>query len=293
MPTGRYSMVAVHGDRTPACALLALALSLAALHTARGADVVTNAPPVAAPTNIPPLGFQVGEELVYRVYWGFIPVAESRITTEWVQEDGRTLLAIRMRTVSNRVIEKIYPVDDFIESVVDPATFLPLRFTKKLSEGRYRAHQITTFAHTNLTAHWESKIHPSQKDFAIEPDTRDIVSFMYSMRSQRFRPGDDKHYRVMADEKIYDLWVHARVDEKVDLPNFGEISSVKIEPEAAFQGFFVREGKGWLWVSNDGRRLCTKMVATIPVANIKVLLWEVNGPGDDFWTRKTKANAAP
>ena len=52
-----------------------------------------------------------------------VSVGTCRITTQWVEEDGRTLLAIRYRTRSNKVIAVIYPVDDKIESIVDPETF--------------------------------------------------------------------------------------------------------------------------------------------------------------------------
>ena len=58
----------------------------------------------------------MGETLDYRIYWGVIPVGSSRVTTEWIEEDGRTLIAIRFRTKSNDVLSKIYPVDDFAGS---------------------------------------------------------------------------------------------------------------------------------------------------------------------------------
>jgi hypothetical protein len=234
------------------------------------------------------LWFPVGEELVYRVYWGIIPVGTTRITTEWVEEDGRRRLAIRYRTISNKVVEKIYPVDDVIESVIDPVMFRSVRYTKKLSEGRYRTEEVTTFDYDRLMAHWENKVRPKTRDFPIQPDTRDLVAFMYYMRSQPFTVGEKRQYQVMSDEKLYDLWVSPERVENVKLPCFGPVPSVRVEPEAAFEGLFVRKGRVWVWVSEDGRRVCTKLVGSVPVASIKALLWEVRGPGDDFWIRKTR-----
>jgi hypothetical protein len=92
----------------------------------------------------------------------------------------------------------------------------------------------------------------------------------------------------MADDKIYDLFVKALGEETVKLATFGAVKSMKLEPTAAFDGLFVRKGRMTVWVSQDKRNLVTRMVAGVPVASIKVVLSEVRGPGDDFWTVKTR-----
>jgi len=234
-----------------------------------------------------PPGFNVGEELVYKVYWGFIPVGKTRIVSRWIEEDGRRLLAIRYRTRSNRFIAAIYPVDDLIESIIDPTTFLPVRFVKKLKEGHRRNDEVTTFDFEKGEAHWVDYFKKRTKTYPIDPDTRDIVSFMYFMRAHRFESGERREFRVMADEKIYDLFVSAGDIEEVKLKRFGRVKSIRLEPEAAFEGLFVRKGKVTVWVSRDDRSLVTRMVGSIPVASIHVVLWEVRGPGDDFWIQRT------
>lgn len=259
-----------------------LGLAWAALAPAGTPARAQEAPPAA--TN---LWFDVGEELIYQVYWGVIHAGETRVTTEWVEHEGRTVLAIRFRTKGNKFIEKIYPVDDFIESLVDPATFLPIRFTKILNEGRHHSDEVTTFDFQNLTARWVNRAKGREKVFAIEPNTRDIVTFMYYLRSRELEPGDEYQYRVMADEKLYDLYLKVGSLDTMKFERFGKVKSVRVEPEAAFQGIFVRKGKLTMWVSKDPRRVCTRMMASIPVANIRVNLDKVRGPGDDFWVRSS------
>lgn len=232
---------------------------------------------------LPELWFPVGEELTYRIYWGVIPVAKTVATSEWVEEDGRTLLAIRYRTRSNKVIATVYPVNDLIESIIDPVTFLPVRFTKKLSEGRYETEETTLFDHEAGEAHWHSFKHDSDKTFPIEKDTRCLVSFSYFLRKKEFVPKEKQEYRVMADDKIYDLWLNVGKYTRVKLPRYGKRSSIEIEPEAAFDGLFIRTGKINLWVSNDERKLLTQATAKVPVASIRLVLDRVRGPGDDHW----------
>lgn len=238
------------------------------------------------PEYIRGLKWPIGEKLTYRIYWGYLPVGTAVGWTEWTERDGRRLLAIRLRTRSNKVIEKIYPVDDTIESLVDPETFLPVQFTKNISEGKHRYYEITVFDRTNLVARWSSPIRNRARTFLIQPDIRDIPTLMYFLRSHTFTPGKREHFKVMADEKVYDLWLNVLNKETVDLPNHGEVSCIRTEPEAAFEGIFVRSGKVWIWVSNDARCLAAKVHATIPVADVRALLWSVEGPGDDRWIKK-------
>jgi len=214
----------------------------------------------------------LGQELHFRIYWGIIPVARTRVWVMPVNSDGRELAAIRVRTRSNAVVEKIYPVNDFLESLVDPDTLLPLRFTKKLSEGRYRCHEVTTFDHRHGKAHWRSLLSGRRKTYAIEPDTRDLLSFMFSLRDAVFDPGEKYHYRVMADEKIYDLWLKAVGHETVRLLDGRHVRCLRLIPEAAFQGLFVRKGRIWVWVPEHPPLVVTRMVARVPVASIKMVL---------------------
>lgn len=229
------------------------------------------------------LWFPVGERIAYRILWGRIPAAVSVASSEWVDHDGRRLLAIRFETKSNRVLSTFYPVDDFIESLVEPETFLPVRFTKRLNEGRYHCDETTEFDHERGVAVFTNNRSGRRREYAIEPDTRDLVSFMYGMRRVELPVGSRREFRVMADEKLYDLTLRAAKKVGIGLPNHGKVNSVQLEPEAAFQGLFVRSGKMTVWVSDDDRRVITKAAIKVPVAHVNLVLDKVSGPGDDAW----------
>ena len=260
-------------------ATLALAAAVSFAHPAWSADR-------------PALWFNVGEELVYKLYWGVIYVGESRVTTQWVEEDGRNLVAIRIRTRSNAFLDRIYRVDDTLESVIDPVTFLPLRFSKVLNEGRYKTDELTTFDHARGKAQWVHRAKGNQKEFEIEPDTRDLITFMYYMRQREFKTGEQEQFRVMADEKLYDVFLNVGPVDAMKMEKYGRVNSVRIVPEAAFQGLFVRKGKITMWVSKDERRIATRVQATVPVADVHINLYEVLGPGTDRWVQGGKTSSA-
>lgn len=233
------------------------------------------------------LWFPVGEKLVYKVYWGLISVGTSVATTEWVEHEGRRLISIKFRTRSNKVLSTIYPVDDTIETLVDPDTFLPVRFRKKMSEGHHRADETFDFDYENLVLTRTKNLTGKVKQFPIKSDTRDLVAFMYHLRGQaaQFEVGVNKVFEVLADEKLYEVNVKPLKEEMVKLPHYGKVKSTRFEPTATFNGLFVRKGKLSLWASSDERRILTKIQAKVPVASVKILLVNVEGPGDDFWIK--------
>ena len=220
------------------------------------------------------LWFTVGETLTYKINWG-VPVGDVVMTTRWVEENGQPLLAIKMRTRSNKFLSTFYPVDDTVESFLDPVTFLPVRFTKVLNEGTYKCDRLTTFDRTNKVARFETEGSAKGEEFAIPEDARDVMSFMYAMRRRRFSPGQTERFQVVDDGKIHDLTVKTVAYEDVKLPRLGKTRSVRIEPEAGFQGLFVRTGKITLWVSDDERRVLTQLTAKAPIGNFKAVLVDV------------------
>ena len=256
-------------------------------------------PPPAASTNAPPevakktqaeldeiaktWVFPIGEEIVYTLYWGIIPVGRATVTASWFEFEGRTLLRVHARAISNSVIAKIYPVDDNMESLIDPVTFLPVKFIKKMSQGRHKYDEEVVFDHVKLKAHWKSFKKNKEKTYDIQPDTRDLLCFLFWMRGRPLKENETLKTKVDTDEKIYDLTINTFTIEKVKLSKYGKREGLKCIPKAEFNGLFVRKGDMTVWVSRDPRAVMLKMIADTPFANVEVKLKEVNGPGKDFW----------
>lgn len=232
------------------------------------------------------LWFPVGEKLIYKLYWGIIPVGRAEFSVEWIEEDGRKLLSLKGNAKTTSIIAKLYPVDDFIESVVDPATFLPIRYVQRLEEGRHLRHDKIIFDHKNSKARWESELDGSSKELEIDSQSRDILCFVYYMRSKGFASGKKEKFRVLADEKVYDLELIGLGHQELKVRGFGKVKCLKMEPKAKFGEIFVRGGRVRLWFSTDTRRLCVKMTGKVPLASIKAFLIEVKGPGNDKWSPK-------
>lgn len=230
------------------------------------------------------LPFLIGEKITYSISWNGVPVACSISTISMDELDGRKVLALRLRTHTNPFFNHIFKVDDFHESLIDPETLLTIRYTKNLKEGKHRCHEVTTFDFDKLLAHYEDQVTGEKNSYPIKSDTRDLLSFLFFMRSELLAPDSTTTYRVMADKKIYDLTLNTSELKKISLPNYKQkVESLKIVPEASFDGLFVRDGKATVWISRDSRRFLTFAKLKVPFGRVRVKLRSVSGPGDDFW----------
>ena len=111
--------------------------------------VLAQNPVLGLPWDDPPpkFWFPVGEEIDYEVFWGIFMVGEATAKAEWIQRDGRRLLSLSMKAESNGIVEKLYPVRETLQTILDPVAFLPLSFEKDSYEGRHHHHELTTFDH--------------------------------------------------------------------------------------------------------------------------------------------------
>jgi hypothetical protein len=232
--------------------------------------------------------FPVGEQLSYKLYWGIIPVGKALFTSEWTEMEGKKYILLRATADTTSLMAKIYPVHDIIESTVDPTNFLPVRYVQKLREGRHKRDDSITFNHTNGIALWENtgKVkpgRPSSAQIAIQPDTRDVLTLAYYMRKKGMTAGQKENFRVVVDNKLYDLELNGLKILPMDAAGREDVECIEVEPKAKFGAIFVRKGDVRLWFSQDPRRVCVKMSAKLPVASVKAILMGVEGPGDDDW----------
>ncbi|TFH17814.1 MAG: DUF3108 domain-containing protein [Lentisphaerales bacterium] len=243
--------------------------------------------PAYAETNT--MWFPVGEKLTYRLYWGIVPVGTAWIGSSWIREEGKPdRISITMRGKTGRIVSALYPVEDFVESIVDAKTFLPIRYTQRLREGKKKRDDVVEFDHAAGKAHWSSESDGKSKDIDIEAETRDVLSFVYYMRSRGIDVGKTEKFQVIVDEDLYELSVTGLGHEKVYMSAFGDVRCLKLEPKAKFGEVFVRQGRLNMWFSADDRKICAKADAEVPLASVKAILRKVEGPGNDLWIKKSK-----
>ncbi|MBQ7251114.1 MAG: DUF3108 domain-containing protein, partial [Kiritimatiellae bacterium] len=233
----------------------------------------------------PELWFPVGEDCLYEISWGVFTVGEARARADWLEVKGKRLLSISVEAESNGIVETLYPVKEFLQTLVEPVSFLPLAHEKQSSEGRHKTHELTVFDPGKHEAVYHSFLRDNGHGYEVPEGTRDMLSLMYWFRRDPMRePGEKRAYGMVTNEKLYELFVDSLKRETVKVGRYGKRDCIKLEPTGKFEGMFVRKGRMFLWVSRDARYTLCALDASVPVADIHVKLKEVRGPGDDDWT---------
>ncbi|RPH82070.1 MAG: DUF3108 domain-containing protein, partial [Nitrospiraceae bacterium] len=139
----------------------------------------------AEPAEPPPSArsFQVGEQLTYDISWLNITAGTAVMVVSDAGMDGDRPLAKLITTAQSRpAISAFFPVNNRVESIVDPATLLPEHLLFKRREGKkkedieYRFHQkegTVTVVKGGATETLE-----------MSPGTQDVISCLYFARSE-------------------------------------------------------------------------------------------------------------
>jgi len=234
-----------------------------------------------------PYPWQVGEVLEYDIIYGVLNVGTVRCSTHLLKTNGVDHVLIQVKVKSNRLISTVYPIEGTLGSIVEPSIFRPIRSTRIMREGKRRTDEVNIFDRQTAIGTWFTRIGKKKKTFRIGPDTHDILSFMYHLRAAEMKVGGSTKVQVMSDEKVYDLELNYTKTDRFKVAKKGKRESILIRPTARFNGLLALKEKGDIsaWVSTDPRKVCTKLVAQTPFADVKIVLRKVSGPGADFWVK--------
>ncbi|MEJ7616334.1 MAG: DUF3108 domain-containing protein [Pyrinomonadaceae bacterium] len=210
------------------------------------------------------LPFTVGEQLNYQVYLGggqqHLATMSYLIRprTTYFNRDGLLLTATAQ---TNELGNRLFVINDQINSYVNPVTLLPFRTEVRLQEGRRRV--------TNtLTVEQDRGIALTDKGQRIEipVGTHDLVSVLYAMRSFDLRPRKRNAVSLLVNGRPRALSVDFVGRETITL-GAQEIPAIQLalttdDPEN--NRFGVR-----LWVGADARRLPLRITATTPLGPLR------------------------
>lgn len=230
---------------------------------------------ISASATCEPVRCPVGEQLAYRILWGFVPVGRAVITCDPAEETGTPLIRIRVEVKSNRIISALYPVDDRIECYVDPATGLPLRVEKKTSEGGFVCDDTLVFDRENLQAHWHSRSASITTNYTISSNTLDVSTFLYALRSVPFALNESKVFKIAVDGYLHGLTITAEEKKRMDVGSEKEkrwCTRFSAVPER--RDLFVRKIPGDIWVTDGEPSILVQMKTKTPVGPVTVVLDE-------------------
>jgi hypothetical protein len=219
----------------------------------------------------PPAGVQAfhpGETLTYNVSWSSIFSAGTVTMTVERSElpEGREGLRFVVRGRSQGLVDKVFPVNDTVQSVFDPLLMKSLSYSLRESYGQKKRVRVTEFDHANRTA--VCRLNEDPPETLIIPDqVQDGLSLLYFLRTKEdLAIGRRMDIDVVDSGKNWTIEVSILAREKITTAA-GEFDTIKIRTYPRHKGDPVKKREVFLWLTNDDRKVPVLMKSTLKVGS--------------------------
>lgn len=226
---------------------------------------------------IPNNAFGAGEFLRFNINYGFVTAGEATLEVRDTLFNDRRCHLVEFRLISKPFFDAFYKVRDHYLTVIDADGLFPWRFEQHIREGGFSKDFTADFDQVNHVAY------TTNGKFSIPPYVQDMMSAFYHARAlnfSKFRPGEKLHLRNFYKDSTYELDVKYKGVQAADV-EAGEFNCLIVEPLAREGGLFKSEGKLYVWMTNDDRKMPVLVTAKILIGKVEAELIEyrgLNGP---------------
>lgn len=222
-----------------------------------------------------------GERLTFSLGWG--PVTAGTATLEVKPaKDGKTEFYTLAH--DSGTLKKLYPVSDTIYTRVRNKGLMTEVFRKSLHEGSYHNKSVIRFDRQGEKAWLSDTVFtdPVKRTVKCSADTvvaiqgmeHSIMSAFYYVRTMPLKVGETTRFSAVSGKKRYELKVVVHGKETLDT-KIGKVSTIKVEPVLDGDGIFVSNGRIFIWLTDDERRIPVLMQCEIALGSIKARLIKV------------------
>lgn len=222
---------------------------------------------------IPNNAFGPGEYLKFDVNYGFVTAGEAVMQVTDTIYKGRACLRVDFQVNSKPFFDLIYKVRDRYTTFIDAQGLFPWRFEQHIREGGYERDFIAEFDQINHRAI------TTEGEYPIPPYVHDIMSAFYIARVydfSNFVPGQKLHLQNFYKDSTYELDVKYKGKQRVEV-TAGTFDCIILEPLAQEGGLFKSEGRVYVWLTDDERKMPVKVSTKIIIGSIESELIEYRG----------------
>jgi hypothetical protein len=213
--------------------------------------------------------FKEGEELKYRLHYGFINAGEAVLEVKPQLQDlgGRKVYHIVGRAYTTGSTDWLFKVRDQYETYLDRDALLPWWFVRRVEEGGFKFSQDYVFDHyTNKV-----DIGNNQK-FDVPTGVQDMVSAFYAARNldlSKAKEGDVFSLSCFMDKEVWPLRIRF-IRREVLETNLGKFRTLVFRPVVQKGRVFKQDEDLTVWISDDRNRVPLCAEAKILVGSIKM-----------------------
>jgi hypothetical protein len=251
---------------------LVLELLLAASPSSAAEQTIGPLPSKTQQTLAPPQtgiqAFHPGEILTYDVSWSSMFSAGTVTMTVETEKlpDEREVLKFVVQGRTQGLVDKVFPVNDAVQSVFDPLLMQSLSYSLRESFGRKKRLRAMEFDHANKIAVCRLNEDPPET-LTIPDPVQDGLSLLYFLRTKKdLVIGRHMDIDVVDSGKNWTIEVSILAREKMATPA-GEFDTIKIKTHPKYKGVFMNKGEVFLWLTDDDRKIPVLMKSTLSVGS--------------------------
>ncbi|HEY2581985.1 MAG TPA: DUF3108 domain-containing protein [Mucilaginibacter sp.] len=210
--------------------------------------------------------FKAGEQLSYRLKYGFFTGAEANLRVEQSDKkfDGHPAYHIIADGKTAGTFDIFYKVRNRYETYVDETTLQPYFYTENRREANYRHTDNVTFNHQ------DDKITAAKGTFPFKGKVFDFLSAYYFSRGidvSKLHIGDKFDLKYFLEDGVHTLTITYVGKEKASCP-MGEFNCLKFSPTIIPGRVFRKDSKLYLWITDDENRIPVKAHVELVIGSV-------------------------
>jgi hypothetical protein len=219
--------------------------------------------------------FKAGEELNYRLKYGWFTGAEAhlRVADTDTKFEGKPSWHIIADGNTAGTFDVFYKVRNRYESFIDRNTLLPYLYTEDRHEAKYKHKDHVVFDHQDGKITANSGVYPfSGKVF----DFPSAYYFARCLDVSKLKIGEKFDLRYFLEDAVQTLTITYLGKDKVDCP-MGTFNCLKFNPTIIPGKIFRKNSKLYLWVTDDNNRIPVKAHVELVVGSVTMELTNAKG----------------
>ncbi len=192
--------------------------------------------------------------------------ATLSLRTDTLNNNNTYLLISTLKT--NSFLSRFYKVRDVIKSWLSPNDFSLIKINKKIHEGRYKKNHTALILNDSIAI-------ANNKKIELPGNVYDPMSFIYFLRKQNLKIGDEYNFFSYGSKKIKEVLIKITNKEIIKVP-YGTYNCYVVEP-------FTNDGKPLLknngamkiWLSEDSLHIPIKIRQHTNIGNMILQLQSI------------------
>lgn len=228
--------------------------------------------------------FVSGELLQYKMsYSGFLRAGTATLEVSEQELNGKNVFYAKGKGWTTGMIKWFFEVKDLYESYFDQKETKPYLFKRKINEGGYKKHRITTFNYSSNKAYIQDFL--AQNDTTVPfVNVQDILSSFYYLRNKdvsNLQKGEDLKLDMFIDAQVYPFKLRY-LGKEVVKTKFGKIKTLVFRPFVQSGRVFKAEESVTLWITDDSNKIPIRVKASLAVGSLRAELEAYQGLATPF-----------